>query len=144
MRYLLSGSVRRDVERIRVTAQLVDAVSNRELWAQAYDVLFTSIFGLQDELTQKIVGTLVVHLKQSELARSRRKAPGNLAAYDYYLRGNALLKNRAGAERGRMVAEARGLLQQAVDADPSYAPAIQGLAEAYLVIWLERTRPCAA
>jgi TolB-like protein len=139
VRYLLSGSVRRDGERIRVAAQLVDAVSNRELWAQAYDRLFTSIFGLQDELTQKIVGTLVVHLKQSELARSRRKAPGNLAAYDYYLRGNALLKNRAGAERGRMVAEARSLLQQAVDADPSYAPAVQGLAEAYVVIWLERT-----
>jgi adenylate cyclase len=139
VRYLLSGSVRRDGERIRVTAQLVDAVSNRELWAQTYDRLFTSVFELQDELTRKIVSTLVVHLKQSELARSRRKAPGNLAAYDYYLRGNALLKNRAGAERGRMVAEARRLLEQAVEADPDYAQALQGLAEAYLIIWLERT-----
>lgn len=139
VRYLLSGSVRRDGERVRVTARLVDAVTNRELWAQAYDRLFTSIFGLQDDLTQKIVGTLLVHLKQSELVRSRRKAVGNLAAYDYYLRGNALLKNRAGVERGRMVAEARHLLQQAVDSDPHYAPAVQALAEAYLVIWLERT-----
>jgi len=138
-RYLLSGSVRRDGERIRVTAQLVDAVSDREIWARAYDRPFANVFGLQDELTQKIVDTLVVHLKQSELVRSRRKAPGNLAAYDYCLRGNALLKNRAGAERGRMVAEARSLLEQAVDADPYYAPAVQGLAEAYLIIWLERT-----
>jgi TolB-like protein/Tfp pilus assembly protein PilF len=138
-RYLLSGSVRRDGERIRVTAQLVDSVSDRELWAQTYDRPFTSVFGLQDELTQKIVATLVVHLKQTELARSLRKAPGNLAAYDYFLRGNALLKNRAGADRGRMVAEARSLLKQAVDADPYYAPAVQGLAEAYLIIWLERS-----
>jgi adenylate cyclase len=138
-RYLLSGGVRRDGERIRVTAQLVDSMSDRELWAQAYDRPFTSIFGLQDELTQKIVATLVVHLKQTELARSLRKAPGNLAAYDYYLRGNALLKNRAGADRGQMVLEARNLLKQAVDADPHYAPAVQALAEAYQIIWLERT-----
>ena len=138
-RYLLSGSVRRDGERIRVTAQLVDAAPGRELWAQAYDRPFTSVFRLQDELTQKIVETLVMHLKQSELARSLRKAPENLAAYDYYLRGNTLLKNRAGADRGQMVAEARSLLEHAVDADPRYAPAVQGLAEVYLVIWLEQT-----
>jgi len=55
------------------------------------------------------------------------------------LRGNALLKNRAGTDRGQMVAEARCLLQQSVAADPGYAPAIQGLAEAHLIIWLERT-----
>lgn len=139
VRYLLSGSVRRDGQRIRVTTQLIDAASGLQLWAQGYDRPFTSVFELQDELTQKIVGTLLVHLRQSELVRSLRKAPENLAAYDYYLRGNALLKNRGGADRGRMVAEARRLLEQAVDADPGYAPAIQGLAEAYLVIWLERT-----
>jgi adenylate cyclase len=139
VRYLLSGSVRRDGQRIRVTAQLIDATSGRQLWAQGYDRPFASVFELQDELTQKIVDTLLVRLKQSELARSLRKAPENLASYDYYLRGNALLKNRAGTDRGQMVAEARRLLEQAVAADPGYAPAIQGLAEAYLIIWLERT-----
>lgn len=139
VRYLLSGSVRRDGQRIRVSAQLVDATSSRELWAQSYDRPFASVFDLQDELVGKIIDTLRVRLKQSELARSLRKAPENLAAYDYYLRGNALLRNRAGSDRGRMVAEARRLLEQAVAADPEYAPAMQGLAEVLLVIWLERT-----
>lgn len=138
-RYLLDGSVRRDGERIRVAVQLIDTGSRGELWAQNYDEPFTGVFTLQDDLTRKIVDTLVVRVNRTELARSLRKPPGNLAAYDYYLRGNALLKSRSGINRGEMVAQARTYFEQSLAADPNYVPSLQGLAEAYNIIWLEIT-----
>jgi adenylate cyclase len=82
-RYLLLGSLRRDGERLRITARLVDAEASVERWSETYDRSYTELFRLQDELTQKIVGTLVPRLKQSELARSLRKRPQSLTAYDY-------------------------------------------------------------
>ena len=138
-RYLLMGSVRRDGDRLRITARLIDAEAGLERWAETYDQSYVGLFKLQDDLTRKIVGTLVPRLNQSELVRSLRKTPQSLSAYDYYLRGNSLLKNRSGAHRGDMVQQARELLEAAMAADPNYAPAIQGLAEALLVIWLEHT-----
>jgi adenylate cyclase len=120
-RYLLLGSVRREGDRLRITARLVDAEAGPERWAETYDQSYIGLFRLQDELTRKIVGTLVPRLNQSELARSLRKTPQSLTAYDYYLRGNSLLKNRGGAHRGEMVQQARELLEAAIAADPDYA-----------------------
>jgi hypothetical protein len=67
------------------------------------------------------------------------QSTSSLAAYDYYLRGRSLLSNRSGTDRGRMVAEARGMFEKSLAADTDYAPAVEGLAEAYNIIWLEHS-----
>lgn len=140
VRYLLEGSVRRDGNRVRVTAELIEAATGRQLWVESYDRALTAIFAVQDELTQKIVGTLVPHVDRVELARALRTPSARLTAYDYYLRGKALTTMRHGDNRGEMVAEARRLFGRAVAADPSYAPAVQGLAYTYAATFLEPMR----
>jgi adenylate cyclase len=70
VRYLLVGSARRDADRVRITAQLVDAESATQLWAEQYNRELTAIFAVQDEVTRGIVGTLVAHLSRSEFARA--------------------------------------------------------------------------
>jgi len=136
VRYLLVGSVRRDADRVRITAQLVDTDSGKHLWAQHYDRELTGIFAVQDEVTQKIVVTLVAHVTKSELDRAVRKPPENLAAYDYYLRGTAIMKNIHQDPSGETITAARTLYERSIAADPNYAPANVGLAHTYNATWL--------
>jgi len=137
--YLLIGSVRRDAVRLRITVQLVDAATSHQLWAEHYDCALSDLFSVQDQVTRRIVVTLVAHIAKSEVDRTHRKAPSTLAAYDYYLRGNALMKTLQRDRRGEMIAETRALYQQALNADPNYAPALQALANTYFAGWIEPT-----
>jgi adenylate cyclase len=135
-RYVLEGSIRRSGDRIRINAQLIDAVTGAHLWAERYDRELTGIFSVQDEVTQKIVVTLVAHVTKSELDRALRKPPENLAAYDCYLRANAIAKIHQRDISGESIAAARMLYEQSIAADPRYAPAFLGLANTYIVTWL--------
>ena len=137
VRYLLQGSVRKDAERIRITAKLVDASSGLELWAERYDREPSGLFNVQDEVAQRIVVTLVAQINKSDLDRALRKPPETLVAYDYYLRGNALMRTFQGEKRGEVIAEARMLYEQSATTDPRYAPAVQGLANTYLAGWAD-------
>jgi adenylate cyclase len=139
-RYLVEGSVRRDGDEVRVTAELIEAATGRQLWAETYDRALTGIFSVQDLVVREIVTRLVARLTWAELARGRSKPPETLAAYDYSLRGKALIDARRGQDRGAMVGEARRLFARAVEADPRYAPAVEGLAYSYAIAWLEPTR----
>jgi adenylate cyclase len=140
VRYLLQGSVRRDGDRVRITAQLIDAPTGGQIWAESYDRALTSIFAVQDDVTQNIVTTLVAQVDRAELARVLRKPTPAVAAYDSYLRGKALITMRHGDTRGEMVTEARRLFEQALAADPRYALAAQGLAYTYAAAFLEPMR----
>jgi adenylate cyclase len=137
VRYLLVGSVRRDSLKVRITAQLVDTGIGIHLWAEHFDRELTGIFAVQDEVAQKIVVTLVAHVNKSELDRALRKPPESLAAYDYYLRGNAIMKNWHRESGGKSISVARSLYERSIATDPRYAPAVQGLAYTYQVSWLE-------
>jgi adenylate cyclase len=137
VRYLLVGSVRRDAGRVRITAQLVDAATTAQLWAEHYDRELTGIFTVQDEVTQKIVGTLIAHISRSELERALAKPPEAFSAYDYCLRGNAIMKSWQGDRSGEMITTARSFYERAIAADPTYAPPVCGLALTYLAAWLE-------
>jgi adenylate cyclase len=137
VRYLLVGSVRRDAGRVRITAQLVDATTGTQLWAEHYDRELTSIFAVQDEVSQKIVMTLIAHISRSELERALRKAPESLAAYDHYLRANAIMKNWHSDTTGEMIAAARAFYEQSIAADANYAPPVHGLAWNYVASWVE-------
>jgi TolB-like protein/Tfp pilus assembly protein PilF len=137
VRYLLVGSVRHDAERVRITAQLVDAASARQLWAEHYDRELTGIFAVQDEVTQRIVGTLVAHISRSEVERAQGKPPEAFSAYDYWLRGNAIMRNWQGDPTGERIVAARSFFEQAIAADADYAPPIHGLVWTCHVAWIE-------
>ena len=90
VRFLVEGSVRRMGERIRITAQLIDAESGNHVWGERFDRPMADLFAVQDQVVQTIVGTLVGRVQASGADRARRRPPSSLDAYDHVLRGNAL------------------------------------------------------
>ena len=138
VRYVVQGSVRSDAERIRISVQLIEAATGFRLWGQHYDRETVTIFAIQDDVTQKIAGTLVAHLSQAELQRAQSKAPSMLAAYDHYLQGRAAIKHvYRQPNRGETIAAARALFEKSLAVDPRYAPAVQALAFTYALAYLE-------
>jgi len=131
VRYVLEGGVQRSGNRVRITAQLVDAGTGYHLWAERYDREVTDIFTLQDEVTRQIVRAMAVRLTDAERVRMGRAPTGVLEAYDLVLRGHE--------ERSRTTregnAEARRLFVKAIDLDPGYAAAYLGLSWTYLQSW---------
>jgi TolB-like protein len=124
--YVLEGSVRRAGQRIRITAQLINAASGNHIWAERYDRELADIFAVQDEVTSNIVGTLAIELEEHSLEQARRKHPGNLLAYEHWLRGK---KTSTIPGPGKL--EARRHFELAVAADPSFSRAYAGLADTY-------------
>jgi adenylate cyclase len=124
VRYVLEGSVRRSGERLRVTAQLIEAATSAHLWADRYDRMLTDIFALQDEITERIVTTLVSNIQRSIIEQARRKPPGSLGAYELFLQGR---EQRDTSRYDRMVA-AEALFEQAIVLDPDFALAHAELA----------------
>jgi adenylate cyclase len=124
VRYVLEGSVRRSGERVRVTAQLIEAATSAHLWAERYDRTLTDIFALQDEITERIVTTLVSNIQRSIIEQARRKPPGSLGAYELLLQGREQ-RDRSGYEA--MVA-AEALFTEAIALDPDFALAHAELA----------------
>jgi TolB-like protein/DNA-binding winged helix-turn-helix (wHTH) protein len=123
VRFVVEGSVRRIGDRIRITAQLIDAASGHQVWGDHYDRLQTEIFAVQDEVVQRIVSTLVGRVQVTDADRARRKHPASLEAYECVLRGNALpWDDVAGA------AEATRLFEKAIEIDPGYGMAYALLA----------------
>ena len=91
VRYVLEGSWRTASRRVRITGQLIDATSGAHHWAARFEGVLDEIFALQDQVTQQVVGAIAPQLERAEIERARRKPTGSLDAYDYYLRGMALL-----------------------------------------------------
>jgi adenylate cyclase len=125
VRYVLEGSIRKAGNRVRITAQLVEAVMGTDIWAGRFDRDLTDIFALQDEITESVVSAIEPNLRAAEIERARAKATDNLEAYDLYLR--ALPEFYAFTEPGFHRAEA--LLRQAVERDPGFADAWGALAD---------------
>jgi adenylate cyclase len=114
VRYVLEGSVRRSGERLRITAQLVDAATGEHLWAERFDGGLADVFDVQDTITESVVGVVEPTIRYAEIANSRRERPESVAAYDLYLR--ALPLHRAGTMKENV--EAYGLLSRALELDP--------------------------
>jgi adenylate cyclase len=119
VRYVLEGAVRRAGNRVRISAQLLEAETGAHLWADRYDGNLEDVFDLQDQITEKVVGVVEPSLQQSEIERSRRKRPENLDAYDLYLR--ALPRMISMLPVDARIAE--GFLEDALKLDPNYASA---------------------
>lgn len=128
VRYMLEGSVRKAGNRVRITAQLIDATWDYHLWAERYDRELQDIFELQDEVTQKIVAALAVKLTVAEQQRLRRPPTENLDAYDCYLRGLEYYFRRTQDAN----LQARQLFEQAIQLDPQFATAYAYLGRTHL------------
>jgi adenylate cyclase len=134
VRYVLEGSVRKAGERVRITAQMVEATTGHHLWAERYDRPLQDIFALQDEIVQKIVTTLKLQLTLMEQGILVRKHTDNLEAYDYFLRG---LESWYRLTK-EAIAQARQMWEKAAALDPRYAEAYAWLAFTYLREWVVR------
>jgi|CZKI01.1.fsa_nt_gi TolB-like protein/Tfp pilus assembly protein PilF len=134
--YVLEGSVRRAGGKVRVTGQLINARTDEHVWAKAYDRDITDIFGIQAELSQEIAGALAAALSPQEKTLLQRRPTENLAAYELFLKGRDVL-NRSPSGSPARLKEAEGYLQQAVDADPSFATAWGSLSQVHslFVFW---------
>ena len=117
--YVLEGSVRKVGDRVRVTVQLIDAETDRHIWAERYDRKLEDIFAIQDEVTGAIVATLPGRVEAATHHRAKRKPTGNMAAYECVLTAK-VLHHRSNREDN---AEAQRLLDRAIALDASYAHA---------------------
>lgn len=125
--FVLEASVRRAGSRLRMTARLVDVNEDSTVWSETYERQLEDIFAVQDEITQSIVTTITETLELGHLrGGSPVQQPRNLEAYDLYLLGRHHWFKRSEAEMKR----ALDFFQRAADADPSYAPAYSGIADA--------------
>jgi adenylate cyclase len=116
VRYVLEGSVRKTSGKVRITGQLIDAVTGAHLWADRFERDLTDIFALQDEVTVAVVSAIQPKLLQTEIAISTRRRPESLTAYDYYLRAGQQfsLATREG------LTEAKRLAHRALELDPRF------------------------
>jgi adenylate cyclase len=131
VRYVLEGSVRRAGDRVRVTAQLIDATSGHHVWSDRYDRDLEDIFAVQSEITEEILAAVGATISDSELERIRKKPTESLSAYDAWARGFYEFQRF----RVEGFAEARRWYERAIEIDPSYAAAVAGLASTYSVLY---------
>jgi TolB-like protein/class 3 adenylate cyclase len=117
VRYVLEGSVRKAGGRVRITGQLIEAATDRHLWADKFDGALEDVFGLQDQVTSSVVSFIAPKLEQAEIERTRQKPTDRLDSYDLYLRGMALVYRRG------KLPEAREFFKKAYQQDVEYGAA---------------------
>jgi adenylate cyclase len=123
VRYVLEGSLRKSGNRIRVTAQLVEAETGNHIWAERYDRDLLDIFAVQDEITEAVTIAVAPAIHDAEQQRAIRKPPGSLDAWAAYQRGLWHFNNVTAEDN----ALAQKFFQQAIDLDPSFAGGYKGL-----------------
>jgi adenylate cyclase len=133
VRYVLEGSVRKAGQRVRITGQLIDALTGTHLWADRFDGSLEDIFDLQDKVATSVAGVIEPALQSAEMRRSAARATTDLTAYDLYLRAIAVFfpitKDRT--------LEALGLLDQAIAIDRHYGPALAWAATCHFRLVVE-------
>ncbi|HEV8480085.1 MAG TPA: protein kinase, partial [Candidatus Eisenbacteria bacterium] len=124
---VLEGSVRRAGERVRISAQLINAADGFHLWAERYDRTLADVFAVQEEIAHSIAEALRVTLSPREVEAIAQNKPNDARAYDLYLKG----RERYGVYSRESLSEALGLFQRATEIDPNYALAWAGMADCY-------------
>jgi len=133
VQYVVEGSVRRMVNRVRITAQFIDTATGNHLWSERFDRTLEEIFAVQDEVVRTIVATLESRLAATIAAQARRKPSEHLGAYDLVLQARNFINTFD-------TAAAEPLLRRAIDLDPTYAQAHAWLAAAFWIRYFSETR----
>ena len=128
VRYVVEGSVRRYASRVRVTAQLIDAVAGNHIWAERYDRDLADVFAVQDEISESVATAIRPAVGDAEQRRVLRKQPNNLSAWETYQRGLWHLSVGTAAENE----QARDLFKQATEIDPGFVSPYIGLVQTYV------------
>jgi TolB-like protein/class 3 adenylate cyclase/Flp pilus assembly protein TadD len=129
VRYVLEGSVRKGGNRVRITAQLIDAETGTHLWADRFDGPLEDVFDLQDKVAISVAGVIEPALQAAEIRRSAERPANDLTAYDLYLRALSHYEN------GRIgIAHALELLGRAIERDPGYGPALALAAHCHMLL----------
>jgi adenylate cyclase len=131
--YVLEGSVRRLGNRVRITAQLIDARTSAHIWAERLDRDMDDLFAMQDEVTERIVTTIAHRLERTEQERAAGKRPEAMRAYDYILRARAIVSETAEANQ-----QSRALYENALALEPTSMLALTGIAWSYFIDWVSR------
>jgi adenylate cyclase len=129
VRYVLEGSVRKGGNRVRISAQLIDAATGNHIWADHYDGELTDVFALQDEITKKVVAAIEPRLLEAEGIRSQNRSPDDLGAWEMVIQANSLFWRLTKND----IEAAIALLKRAVEHYPDYAPAHSMLAFVLLI-----------
>jgi adenylate cyclase len=138
VRYVLEGSVRRAGDRIRISAQLIDATTGAHRWAERYDRNLEYTFAVQDEVARRIVTVLAVHVDKAETERALAKPPAAWLAYDHYLRAaHRYVLFHSSFDKEDLL-QMRRSLDQALAIDPNYARAHAILSRSYIDLWIHR------
>jgi TolB-like protein/tetratricopeptide (TPR) repeat protein len=123
VRYVLEGSVRRAGNRVRITAQLIDAATGHHLWADRYDRDLADVFAVQDEIARSITGAIAPGIISAEIQHAQRKDPSQLDAWDRIMRAHWHIRRFTRED----LAEARRLLAEAIELDPANSMALSDL-----------------
>ena len=133
VRYVLEGSIRRSGNRIRVTAQLIDALSGNHIWAEKYDRVLEDIFAVQEEVTECIVAAIAPQIDSSERAGATRRRPANLSAYELALRATSLCIEGSDRSDPATLEEALRQARCALAIDPESLHALHAVARVQVV-----------
>jgi adenylate cyclase len=134
VRYVLEGSIRRAGDRVRISAQLIDAVTGAHRWAERYDRELKDVFAVQ--VSRAIVAILIAHVNKAEIERTINKRPETWQAYDYFLQAADTRASFGASWKAAELYEARRLLEQTLAIDPNYARAYAMLAQNHITAWL--------
>ena len=131
VRYIVDGSVQREGQRVRVTAQLIDALTRRHIWSDRYDRVLEDIFAVQEELTRSIVIAVAPNVSRVELQGASRRRPASLGAYQLALRARAMTSQAYVTGDSAMLPAALDQASRALAIDPKCSPALVALGQAH-------------
>jgi len=132
VRYVLEGSVRKSGDRVRITAQLIEAETGAHLWADRFDGLLEDIFDLQDQVATGVAGVIEPALQAAEIYRAVNRPTNDMTAYDLYLRA---LQHMQSWERTDTLL-GMDFIQRAIDRDPGFGPALSLAAHAHAILYV--------
>jgi adenylate cyclase len=137
VRYVLEGSIRREGNRVRINAQLIDAMTGAHRWAERYDREIKDVFAVQEEVARAIVALLAAHVNKAEAERTLLKLPATWEAYDHYMRGAEAYSRRGRESPTATIYEARRFFERSLSLDPNYARARAMLSQTFWWTYVE-------
>jgi adenylate cyclase len=138
VRYVLEGSIRRAGDRIRISAQLIDALTGAHRWGERYDRELKDVFAVQDEVSLAIVALLVAQVNKAEAERTLLKPPETWQAHDFFMRACDIFTAVRSSFNVANLYEVRRLLERSISLDPNYARAHATLSYTHLLAWIFR------
>jgi tetratricopeptide (TPR) repeat protein len=139
VRYVLEGSIRKSLNRIRVTGQLIDTLTANHIWAERYDRVIEDVFAVQEEVTQAIVAAIAPEIESTEQSKAARRRPDNLSAYEIALRATAHAFEALGKADRTLIERSIREAREALAIDPNCVRALLALSQSHGIALMFQT-----